>query len=92
MGAIPAYKGFHPHLLGNTHYAYLCEATGWVEDIQEKKTLHRQSLAELASSGTYYFASARIMCAAFQTVVEQDLRGRWGVLRQLGLQTVTCRA
>ena len=74
VGAIPAYKGFHPHLLGNTHYAYLRETTGWVEDIQEKKPYTDNRMQEFASSGTYYFASARIMCAAFRTVVEQDLR------------------
>ena len=74
VGAIPAYKGFHPHLLGSTHYAYLREAAGWVEDIQEKKPYTDNRRQEFASSGTYYFASARIMCAAFRTVVEQDLR------------------
>ena len=74
VGAIPAYRGFHPHLLGNTHYAYLREAAGWVEDIQEKKPYTDNRRQEFASSGTYYFASARIMCAAFRTVVEQDLR------------------
>ena len=74
VGAIPAYKGFHPHLLGNTHYAYLRETIGWVEDIQEKEPYTGNRVEEFASSGTYYFASARIMCAAFRTVVEQDLR------------------
>ena len=74
VGVIPAYKGFHPHLLGNTHYAYLCETNGWVEDIQEKKPYTDNRMQEIVSSGTYYFASARIMCAAFQSVVEQDLR------------------
>ena len=74
VGAIPAYKGFHPHLLGNTHYAYLRETIGWVEDIQEKEPYTDDRMQEFASSGTYYFASARIMCAAFRTVVEQDLR------------------
>ena len=61
-------------MLGNTHYAYLWETAGWVEDIQEKKPYTDNRRQEFASSGTYYFASARIMCAAFQTVVEQDLR------------------
>ena len=73
-GAIPAYRGFHPHLLGNTHYAYLRETAGWVEDIQEKKPFTDNRMQEFASSGTYYFASAHIMCAAFRSVVEQDLR------------------
>ena len=52
VGAIPAYKGFHPHLLGNTHYAYLCETTGWVEDIQEKEPYTDNRMQEFASSGT----------------------------------------
>ena len=34
---IPAYKGFHPHTLGSTNYAYMREADGWVQDIQEKQ-------------------------------------------------------
>ena len=38
-GAIPAYKGFHPHTLGNTNYAYMKEVSGWVLDIQEKQPL-----------------------------------------------------
>ena len=36
-GAIPAYKGFHPHTLGTTNYAYMRESNGWVDDIQEKQ-------------------------------------------------------
>ena len=53
---------------------YLRETAGWVEDIQEKKPYTDNRMQEFASSGTYYFASARIMGAAFQAVVEQDLR------------------
>ena len=41
-GAIPAYKGFHPHSLGDTKYAYLKEDSGLVSDIQEKKTFHKK--------------------------------------------------
>ncbi len=72
-GAIPAYKGFHPHSLGNTNYAYMRESDGWVLDIQEKQPYTNNRMEEYASSGTYYFASAQIMCEAFRTVVEQDL-------------------
>ena len=35
-GAIACYRGFHPHMLGSTNYAYVREAAGWVLDIQEK--------------------------------------------------------
>ncbi len=72
-GAIPAYKGFHPHSLGSTNYAYLRETDGWVRDIQEKKPYTRNRMEEFASSGTYYFASGRIMSEAFRAAVEQNL-------------------
>jgi NDP-sugar pyrophosphorylase family protein len=72
-GAIPAYKGFHPHSLGNTNYAYLREAGGWIHDIQEKQPYTNNRMEEYASSGTYYFASVQIMIDAFRLAMEQDL-------------------
>lgn len=72
-GAIPAYKGFHPHSLGNTNYAYMLENDGWVQDIQEKQPYTNNRIEEYASSGTYYFASAQIMSEAFSATIEQDL-------------------
>ena len=65
-GAIPAYKGFHPHSLGNTNYAYMHELNGWVQDIQEKQPYTNNRMEEFASSGTYYFASAQVMSQAFR--------------------------
>lgn len=73
-GAIPAYSGFHPHTLGNTHYAYLQASNGWVSGIQEKQPYTRNRMQEYASSGTYYFASGQLMMDAFRVVVDQDLR------------------
>jgi len=72
-GAIPAYRGFHPHSLGSTNYAYMRETDGWVEDIQEKQPYTDNRMDEYASSGTYYFASAHIMCNAFRKVMEKGL-------------------
>lgn len=72
-GAIPAYKNFHPHLLGSTNYAYMKESDGWVTDIQEKKSFTKNRMDEYASSGTYYFSSGEIMCRAFKNVVKEDL-------------------
>ena len=80
-GAIPAYKGFHPHTLGTTNYAYIKEVTGgdsgkrsgWVADIQEKQPYTDNRMQEFASSGTYYFASAKIMSDAFKQVMDQNL-------------------
>lgn len=72
-GAIPAYKGFHPHTLGSTNYAYMREDHGWVSDIQEKQPYTDNRMQEYASSGTYYFASGKIMSEAFRMTMEQQL-------------------
>lgn len=72
-GAIPAYKGFHPHLLGPTNYAYMRESGGWVSDIQEKKPFTDDRTNEFASSGTYYFASGSLMQDALRRTVEDSL-------------------
>lgn len=72
-GAIPAYRGFHPHSLGTTNYAYMREENGWVLDIQEKQPYTENRMAEYASSGTYYFASGRLMLEAFSATKTQDL-------------------
>ena len=72
-GAIPAYRGFHPHCLGPTSYAYMRERDGWAIDIQEKKAYTDDPMQEYASSGTYYFSSARKMLAAFAEMRRQDL-------------------
>lgn len=58
-GAIPCYRGFHPHMLGSVNYAYVRETNGWIDDIQEKKPWTDTPMNEYASSGTYYFRSGR---------------------------------
>lgn len=65
-GAIPAYKGFHPHTLGTTNYAYMREEAGVVRDIQEKQPYTNDRMNEFASSGTYYFRSGRLMLNALE--------------------------
>jgi NDP-sugar pyrophosphorylase family protein len=72
-GAIPAYKGFHPHTLGTTNYAYIRENSGWIGDIQEKQPYTDDRMDEFASSGTYYFSSARLMADAFKKTTESNL-------------------
>ncbi len=73
LGAIPAYKGFHPHSLGNTNYAYLKEIDGWVQAIQEKQPYTNNKMEEFASSGTYYFSSGKIMNEAFEVTIKNNL-------------------
>lgn len=74
VGCIPAYKGFHPHTLGSTNYAYIRELSGWLQDIQEKQSFTDNRMEEYASSGTYYFSSGQIMLDAFRQVLERDLQ------------------
>jgi len=73
IGAIPAYKGFHPHTLGSTNYAYMREDNGWVQDIQEKQPYTNNRMEEFASSGTYYFASGKIMGETFHMTMDREL-------------------
>ena len=73
VGAIPAYKGFHPHTLGSTNYAYIQEKNGWIQDIQEKQPYTDNRMEEFASSGTYYFSSGQIMGDAFRHTMDQKL-------------------
>jgi dTDP-glucose pyrophosphorylase len=73
-GAIPAYRGFHPHTLGSTNYAYMREQNGWVLDIQEKQPYTDNRMEEYASSGTYFFNSGRLMAEAFRKTMEAGLQ------------------
>ena len=72
-GAIPCYRGFHPHSLGSTFYAYVRERGLWASDIQEKKPFTDDPAGEFASSGTYYFDSGRRMREAFEETVRRKL-------------------
>ncbi len=72
-GAIPAYRGFHPHSLGTTNYAYISERNGWVTDIREKEPFTDDRMSEYASSGTYYFASGGLLKDACAFAVAEEL-------------------
>lgn len=73
-GAIPAYRGFHPHSLGSTYYAYLRERDGWASDIQEKKPFTTRPQEEYTSSGTYYFRSGALLARYIQRTLDEDLK------------------
>lgn len=72
-GAIPAYKGFHPHYVGPNNYAYMREEHGWVLDIQEKQPYTDNRMEEYASSGTYYFASSELLLNTLHETKQQNL-------------------
>ncbi len=71
-GAITAYRGFHPHSLGDTYYAYIREDHQWLEEIREKTSFTDQRMNEYASAGTYYFAKGRHVKRYFRALVAQE--------------------
>lgn len=71
-GVVPAYKGFHPHSGGTTNYAYISESEGNLISIREKQPFTDDKVQEYASTGTYYFESARLMIDYFEKQVQQE--------------------
>ena len=72
-GAIPSYRGFHPHTIWSNYYAYVPEINMKAKDIQEKKPFTKNPQDEFASSGTYYFKNASLMHEYFKKCVSMDL-------------------
>ncbi|KCZ85721.1 hypothetical protein HAD_08550 [Hyphomonas adhaerens MHS-3] len=72
-GCVPAYRGFHPHSLGSTFYAYMKHTGLWMDDIQEKKPWTDDPPSEYASSGTYYFRSGALCLETLEKQVRQEL-------------------
>jgi NDP-sugar pyrophosphorylase family protein len=66
-GLIATYSGFHPHMIRDTQYAYLClDSSANLTQIQEKLPFTSQPMNEPASSGTYGFGSGQILLDAVE--------------------------
>lgn len=72
-GAIPSYRGFHPHTLWSNYYAYVREKNFIACDIQEKQPFTDCPVEEFASSGTYYFKSGALMQQYFQICMDKKM-------------------
>jgi len=73
-GAIPAYIGFHPHMLGSDNYAFCkLDDEGYLEQIKEKEPFTDNKMEEYASNGTYYYKSGSIMKKYFQYLIDRDI-------------------
>jgi dTDP-glucose pyrophosphorylase len=72
-GAIPAYKGFHPHMLGHTNYAFMRDDKQWMLEIKEKEPFTDNRLEEYASNGTYYFKKGSFVKKYFKELMEKDI-------------------
>ena len=69
-GCIPCYTGFHPHMLGPDHYAYVKEDNKIALQVQEKKPFTDNKMSEYASNGTYYFKNGAILKKYFNKLVD----------------------
>jgi NDP-sugar pyrophosphorylase family protein len=74
-GALVGYKGFHPHLLNKTAYAYMKErdADQWMVDIKEKESFTDNRMNEYASNGTHYFRKGSFVKKYFQETMDQGI-------------------
>ena len=72
-GAVPAYKGFHPHMLGKTNYAFMRDQQQWMSAIQEKKPFTDNRMDEYASNGTYYFKHGAYIKKFFNALMAADI-------------------
>jgi len=72
-GAIPAYKGFHPHMLGSTNYAFMRDEKQWMLEIKEKEPFTDNRMNEYASNGTYYFKKGSYIKKYFKELMDKDI-------------------
>lgn len=72
-GAIASYKGFHPHMLGSTNYAFMRDADQWMLEIKEKEPFTDNRMQEYASNGTYYFKKGSYVKKYFKELMEKDI-------------------
>ena len=72
-GAIPSYKGFHPHMLGSTNYAFMRDENQWMLEIKEKEPFTDNRMNEYASNGTYYFKKGANVKKYFKALMEKDI-------------------
>ena len=73
-GCITAYRGFHPHSLGSTYYAYakVDEANRLLE-IREKESFTSNRMQEYASAGTYYFSRGAHVKKYFRELLDRKI-------------------
>jgi NDP-sugar pyrophosphorylase family protein len=71
-GAIPSYKGFHPHMLGSTNYAFMRDQNQWMLEIKEKEPFTDNRQKEYASNGTYYFKKGAYVKKFFRELMEKE--------------------
>jgi NDP-sugar pyrophosphorylase family protein len=69
-GAIACYTGFHPHMLGKDHYAYVKHLNKIAIEISEKEPFTDNKMSEYASNGTYYFKTGSLIKKYFKRLID----------------------
>lgn len=72
-GAVTAYRGFHPHMLYPTNYAFIRERDGLLLEIREKRPFTEDRMSEYASDGSYYFRRGSLVKKYFSELMAQDV-------------------
>ena len=72
-GAIACYRGFHPHMLGSTNYAFIRDNKQWMLEIKEKEPFTNKRMQEYASNGTYYFKKGLYVKKYFKELMSRDI-------------------
>jgi len=72
-GAITCYKGFHPHMLYPTNYAFVRHEKQWLLEIREKQSFTDNRMEEYASDGTYYFKKGAYVKKYFQKLMDRKI-------------------
>ena len=72
-GAIPSYKGFHPHMLHDPNYAFIKDEAEWLLEIKEKAPFTDNKMNEYASTGTYYFKRGALIKKYFPELMDLDI-------------------
>lgn len=73
-GAVPAYTGFHPHLLRKNLYAgIIADENNVMLNIQEKHCFTENPEDSYHSSGVYYFSSGKLLKRYATELIESNI-------------------
>lgn len=73
-GCVTAYKGFHPHLLGEGFYAGMqSDEENNMLEIREKHSFTENKMDSYQSAGSYYFSKGSYIKKYFQLLMDKNM-------------------
>ncbi len=74
-GAIPSYKGFHPHILGPNYYGHMrWDENNLMLEMKEKASFTDNKMDEYAAAGNYWFKTGALMKRYFAKAIEKGMK------------------